>query len=45
VALAYAVAIETRVHRDLTLRQLGQVGLEAARFAGALLPLIAVVAA
>lgn len=42
VALAYAVIVETLVHRGLDLRGLRGVFVEAARFGGALFPLIAV---
>jgi C4-dicarboxylate transporter DctM subunit len=42
VALAYAVAVEVFVHRAMSPRRLHETLLEAARIAGALLPLIAV---
>ena len=42
VALAYAVLIETTVHRGLDARGLRDVIVEAARFGGALFPLIAI---
>jgi C4-dicarboxylate transporter, DctM subunit len=42
VALGYAVWIELVVHREMTPRQLYDVVLEAVRFGGALLPVIAV---
>ncbi len=42
VALVYAVAIELFVHRALTLRGLYDTVLEAARFGGALFPIIAI---
>ncbi|MCK6421330.1 MAG: TRAP transporter large permease subunit [Aquabacterium sp.] len=42
VALLYAVAVELFVHRALTLRGLYDTVLEAARFGGALFPIIAI---
>jgi len=42
VALAYAVVVETLVHRGLDARGLRDVVVEAARFGGALFPLVAI---